>query len=117
MPEQFLSVHELDDNLSHYWRRRVQLKLKDSSPLTKLGDVLTCIAGYYDEHAIDIDDEEEKEFMGYGLHVCNVEIDEKSVTGIGSIPFAHIAGFIPLEGENTPEEIDRLFEKAKAIIA
>ena len=78
MPEQFLSVRELDDNLSHYWRRRVQLKLKDSSPLTKLGDVLTCITGYYDEHAIDIDDEEEKKFMGYGLHVRDVKIDEKS---------------------------------------
>lgn len=117
MPEQFLSVHELDDKIMRYCGRRMQVKLNKSSPLFPLGDVLTCVAWYYDEHAIDIDDEEEKEFMGYGMRVYDVETDGAPIAGVGSIPFAHIAGFIPLEGENTPEEIDRLFEKAKAIIA
>ena len=117
MAEQYLSVHELDDKIMRYCGRRVQVKLKESSPLFGLGEVLTCVAWYYDEHAIDIDDEEEEEFGGYGMDVRNVEMNGVPVPGVGSIPFAHIAGFIPLEGENTPEEIDRLFKKASGIKA
>ncbi|WP_298779927.1 hypothetical protein [uncultured Fretibacterium sp.] len=117
MAEQYLSAHELDDKIMRYCGRRVQVKLKESSSLFPLGDVLTCVAWYYDEHAIDIDDEEEKEFMGYGMRVYDVEINGVPIAGVGSIPFAHIAGFIPLEGENTPEEIDRLFKKASGIKA
>ena len=109
MSVQYLSVTVLDDNLSHYCGRRVQLKLKESSPLYKFAPVLTCMAQYYDEHAIDIDEEEENEFMGYGMFVNGVEVDGNPVSGVGSIPFADIAGFIPLEGENTEEEIDRIF--------
>ena len=37
----------------------MRLKLKESSPLFRLGEALTCVAGYYDEHTIDIDDAEE----------------------------------------------------------
>ena len=117
MSDQYLPVYDLDDRLMSYCGRRVQVKLKESSPLSPLGDVLICVVWYYDEHAIDIDDEEEKEFMGYGMRVYDVEIDGAPIAGVGSIPFAHIAGFIPLEGENTPEEIDRLVEKASRITA
>ena len=72
MLEQYLSVSVLNDNLSRYCGRRVQLKLKESSPLYKFAPVLTCEAHYYDEHAIDIDDEDKNEFMGYGMFVYNV---------------------------------------------
>ena len=47
MAEQYLSAHELDDKIMRYCGRRVQVKLKESSSLFPLGDVLTCVAWYY----------------------------------------------------------------------
>lgn len=115
MAEQYLSAHELDDNLSRYVGRRIKIKFKEALPLFQEGAILTCVAGYYDEHAIDIDDEREDEFIGYGLFVSDAVLDNTPIPYLGNVAFADIAGFIPLEGENTPEEIEQWFEKARGI--
>lgn len=113
MTEQYLPVSDLDDNLSRYIGRRIKLKLKKTSPLHQYGATMTCIAGYYDEHAIDIDDEEEDEFMGYGILIDGVALEGVAFPHLGSIAFADIAGFRPLEGENTEEEKERWFQSAR----
>ncbi len=112
MPEQYLSVHILDEEIDRYVGRRLKLKLKGGrSPLFQDGDIVTCIVGYYDEHAIDIDDEEENEFMGYGVIVSDALLNGTPAY-LGSVPFVDIAGFYSLDGENTEEEAQLWFERA-----
>ena len=100
----FLSTKFLDEKIQCYTQRCVLLKLHN-------GDLIKGKAGYYCEDMDFNRDEPDEEFLGWGINLKNVTVnDEKLPYGI-SIAFADIAGFLPLEGENTEEEIDRIFSR------
>ena len=88
--------------------RRIKIKLHDNFGRYEDGAILVCRAGYYDEPIQVPEEDEDLEFMGYGISISDAVLNGVPVH-LGGVYFMDIAGFIPLEGENTQEEIDKLF--------
>lgn len=111
MPERrFLPTEALNENIQRYTGRRILVKCHD-------GDLIEGRAGYYCED-MDFDrDEPDEEFLGRGIDLREPVLvnGEKLPCGM-SVAFADIAGFLSLEGENTPEEIDGLFGKLIGLV-
>lgn len=111
MPERrFLPTEVLDENIQRYTGRRILVKCHD-------GRQFEGKAGYYSEDMDFGRDEPDEEFLGWGIDLREPVFlnGEPLPCGI-EIAFADIAGFLPLEGENTPEEIDRLFRSSRQTV-
>ncbi len=102
----FLPTETLDEKLHFYTGRRILIKLRD-------GGRVEAKAGYYCED-MDVDREEpDEEFLGWGVMLKDVVMNgEKLPRGI-ALAFADIVGFLPLEGENSEEEMKKLFDSDK----
>lgn len=102
----FLPTETLDEKLHCYTGRRILIRLRD-------GGLVEGKTGYYCED-MDFDREEpDEEFLGWGVMLKDVVMNGERLSHGIAIAFADIAGFRPLEGENTEEEIEKLFGSAK----
>ena len=102
----FLPTATLDEKLHCYTGRRILIRLRD-------GGCVEGRAGYYCED-MDLErDEPDEEFSGWGVMLRGVVTNGKRLSHGIAIAFADIAGFLPLEGENTEEEMEKLFGSAK----
>lgn len=98
MPKEgYFSAKILYDSLPSYYGRKIKVKCKD-------GIVFEARAGYYLDWFSDDEEDLKDGFAGTSIDLDDVICQGEEVL-LGSICFADIAGFLPLEGENTPEFI------------
>lgn len=100
--------------VKHIIRLTEQLLGKNISVKLINGDVYSGRVGWYSEGAFD---DEAPDGVDWGFVLENANKNGIPLGGQVCIPDSQIIGFLPLEGENTPEEIGRLFEKASGIKA
>ena len=87
---------EVDSFMAKYYGRRIEVTCKD-------GTILAAKLDWFAE----MDEEEEGDVLGIMLDDV-VKADGEEIPGI-VLPFSYIDTFIPLEGENSDEEIKRLW--------